>query len=366
MFPQVLVQVVSLVRNALCVCKSLVAEDHWSRDPIMKAPFFGGEEPEDVLIIEAVIGLLQLMGGVFLCAGAVKKMLEARKEMTVAFSIQEEMDCTRLSWLEYVLLSDSLDKEKAAKKQKYSEGIHELNIGVGFFFLCAWSFHSCSVVYLMLSLSLVEVSLAVLLWYGGKGIYAAWRNSQDVQLAYGRRRRQLPHRVNPGNARWVALKLHREADTRLDLAAARGGRERTAAEVRRVAKAITDIDKLLEDGAGIKWTKDLEDHRVEQLVEADKLVAEAVFTAWIIFLNIIAGVGYFFIPLTYYVPDEGTFAYYLWDLWPGHEFLAWWGTLAGDLAWTLEPLSLLAAPALLALVLRCTRDAAVHAARKDK
>mmetsp|Transcript_24689 Transcript_24689/g.32220 ORF Transcript_24689/g.32220 Transcript_24689/m.32220 type:complete len:363 (-) Transcript_24689:180-1268(-) len=361
MVPQLLIQLVSLVRNFLCVCKSLLPEDHWARDVLMKAPFSG----EDVLIIEAIIGVLQFAGGVFLTIGGIQKMLSARKEVSAAESMERVLHEDGTTWMEYILLQEALEKRKKASRQSFNEGLHELSIGVGFYFLAAFSFHNCGLFPLMVSLAVVEVSLFVLLWYGIKGIFAALQRSRIVKMAYGKERKQLPSKINPDNVDWVSLKLHREEDLQVDFDKTVTQPDNLRGQIKKMKKTITEIDEVLENKKGIRVTKEMEEDRIQKLVETDEKIAEAIFGLWIIFLNIIAGVGYALLPLTHFYPDEGSFAYYLYDMWPGHEFAAWWGNFAGDVAWTIEPLSLIFAPVILGMILRFTKDQAISQMKKE-
>jgi len=61
--------------------------------------------------------------------------------------------------------------------------------------------------------------------------------------------------------------------------------------------------------------------------------------------NSVAWCGYGVFPLTYFNTDANLKAYI--PIWPGRDFAQYWGNLAGDAAWTVEPLLLIVVPSLI-------------------
>jgi hypothetical protein len=111
--------------------------------------------------------------------------------------------------------------------------------------------------------------------------------------------------------------------------------------------------------------------------------AKARIEAVLLLLNVVAFVGYATIPLTYFVPESSSSsssssggsgatgevsllaaAALRWpQWWPGHDAVAWWGNLAGDVAWSVEPALMLATPLLLG---RLSYQQQQHSGKKVK
>ena len=92
--------------------------------------------------------------------------------------------------------------------------------------------------------------------------------------------------------------------------------------------------------------------------------AKARIETLLLWLNVVAFLGYATLPATYFAPEyehqhdthdtaaslKSQFADALHAVglsWPGHDFVSWWGNLAGDIAWSIEPAVMLMTPLLL-------------------
>jgi len=108
-------------------------------------------------------------------------------------------------------------------------------------------------------------------------------------------------------------------------------------------------EHLLEEVKGLsKWQAGIS--RKKAAIAARESYLRARINLTYMLLNAIAFFGYATLPFTHYYPEGGpppSFMKNGWPVWwPGHQPLGWWGCLMGDIAWSIEPLVMLATPAL--------------------
>lgn len=312
----------------------------------MNAPITG----EEIRIIDISIAFSQIIGGILLLIEGIQGLKRGRKALTLSKSLFKEMDGKEMNWMEYILLRDTLERQRLAAQQTYDEGLHTALTGFGFFVLAAFTCHVYVMRTLLCSLLLVELSQCTLLWYNIKEVAAALRKSRIVKMAYGKNKRPLPSAINPENVEWVSLKLHRDKDVEVDLDAVAQDKLTIREQVQNMRKAINEMNFMLTNSKEMVLTKDMVKQRADKLAEADTDLAEAIFTAWIVFLNIIADVFYGSVSLN-------SLLLLLWDKQTvGNRVAARWGSLAGDIVCIMEPISLLCAPFMVISILGMRKD----------
>eukprot|EP00752_Nemacystus_decipiens_P016327 g14602.t1 len=337
---------ISLVRNAACVLKSLLPVEHAAMQPFMSFPLpaflaLGASHREQQQLemftgLEGLIGLLQLAGAGFnLCKGA--------KSLAGGVVTAEYIVRWRNALAEYEIgvegkargvdaLSGVLGRQDAANNRRIIAGICQLVIGTGLLFLTCFSWKLVGVMTTATAVAILEVALAVLLAIGVTGVLRMWAASNKVQGLKEKKQQQekAVHAVATPDADVVELVAPHsgsdlgkwEPDVRV---------VPTVATLREHMQGMSAIEKAVADSP-------LEDYQA--IVQAAK--KQAMLDAFLILLNVAAFVGYGTIPLDVFFPQRSLLTDWLP---PGPT--AWWGNFVGDVAWTIEPVTVFLAPYLL-------------------
>ncbi|CAN0451173.1 unnamed protein product [Ectocarpus sp. 12 AP-2014] len=324
---------ISLIRNAACVLKSLLPAEYTVMQPLMAFPFplfwsgGGAGKLEMFTGLEGLIGVLQLAGAGFnLCKGA--------KGLAGGVVMAEYIVRWRNALAEYGMgvegkargvaaLSAVLKRQDAANNRRIIAGICQLVIGTGLVCLTCFSWKLVGIMTTATVVAVLEVALAVLLTIGVTGVLRMWAISNKVQ-----RLQQKPPAEAPPDADVVELVAPRsgrdmggkwEPDVRVPP---------TVATLREHMEGMSSIEKAVSSSP-------LEDYQA--IGQAAK--KQAVLDAFLISLNVAAFVGYGAIPLDVFFPQRS-----LLTTWLPPGPTAWWGNFVGDVAWTIEPITVFLAP----------------------
>lgn len=353
--------VVALLRNGFCVVKSIAAPSHW----IMQ-PYYG-----EITCLECMIAPLQIAAVLYNMSAALPVLASATTSWV--FSIATP---TEEQWAQAIQASakagtplsiqyaqSTLAADMAASRTKLRIMLCKTIIGSAFIFLSLSSLHKPFPALINWAVVMLELALAFLLTVMFGGV------SKGRQLAGDCKR--LSDALNaPG---YVAL----QAPAALSLlanATAYGKLPQapwlSAPEVddpfgvvatRKYLQALVEIESNL--NASLRPT----DARGARSAAAQALARQStqqryqtVLDYVTMLLNGVAWCGYGMFPVTYFHSDANLKAWV--PVWPGRDAAQYWGNLAGDFAWTVEPTLLIVVPF---LIESAVASASASAAKKN-
>lgn len=334
---------VALVRNFACVVKSLLHSDHAVMVPLEDSSsgaflLQSLTHPPGVpfpTMLEVFIGSSQFLGALFNLRAGLANVSDAlrnrrRAQQCLELGRTGKRSSTVTSWLE-------VQSQKVAdSSMKFLLGVSLLTIGEGFVALFLANFKRIPLGPVIWSLTASQFALGYLLWVMWDGVRTWRRIGRHAEAAAA------------ANASTKALPI----DV-LDQVAKSVGRSEwnDTKEVETLAQAEAAASEL------DQWRTDISTLTTPKTLQniSQTAYSKAHFEFIILLLNVIAFIGYGFIPITYFVPEEyvldtklhtplGLFDMRTW--WPGHDMALWAGNLAGDVAWTVEPALVLAVAAL--------------------
>ncbi|KAG5190605.1 hypothetical protein JKP88DRAFT_271417 [Tribonema minus] len=350
--------VIALLRNCACVAKSLLPHTSPVFEPF---PGFKAITWLDAFIIalQLVAAVYYVQKGIVSTVGGLKDRANATAWLTVAgpekgvdrtgsgadgkpekkrkpsaADAAAEKDKAAQEAADMAAFAELLRRRKAAGIRRVLVGASQLIIAEGFVALALSGLKYMLFPRLVWSLTITEVALAYLLYVMLDEIRVARRLAAKARAAARLRiaaplDTEVAELVAPriGQAPWALPEPPRVAPTRAG------------------ARAAATALRAWRDGVP----------RPRAAGAAAAADANAQLEAVLLLLNVVAFVGYATIPLTYFVPEDWANAapaplsllvgWPLW--WPGHEAASWWGNLAGDVAWSVEPALMLAAPLLI-------------------
>eukprot|EP00617_Octactis_speculum_P010648 CAMPEP_0185778056 /NCGR_PEP_ID=MMETSP1174-20130828/91443_1 /TAXON_ID=35687 /ORGANISM="Dictyocha speculum, Strain CCMP1381" /LENGTH=341 /DNA_ID=CAMNT_0028466647 /DNA_START=24 /DNA_END=1049 /DNA_ORIENTATION=+ len=319
--------VVALLRNGLCVIKDL------DLGGIASKPLESTQNPfPGITPLEICIGALQvaaiffnLIGGFndISIVGVHRPVLRAWARVTAGRKEKQPS-----------LMAQQLNAAQAATNTRFVVGICKLFIGVGFIPLAMCSFQNVFLWYVNWGLVGMEAALLVLLGYMCGDIAKTGKKSRDA-LSFAKK---MPD-VTSAPLEVVALLADAVNEPVPDMPwpAPPAGYLETAAnqELKRFKESVA---------SKLKDSKDEAKANLEAQAYGDSL--RAWFDVLLLVLNLLAFIGYFIFPVTFFFPDEKWVAEMV-TYWPGHEYCEYYGNLLGDAAWTVEPALLLFVPRLI-------------------
>ncbi|CAM9614668.1 unnamed protein product, partial [Chrysoparadoxa australica] len=309
---------VSLLRNLLCVFKSLLHEEN----SVMKRVYMAHAEYQSGPIsqLEGAIGILQLAGSAFnLCKGIsnITGGLSNRGRINRRVAAVLQQSGAKGTGKGKHLLKQLVEDEAAQNTRRILVGVCQTAIGGGFVCLALFSWKFVEVFRVIWTLVVLELALLVLLYLGARSLTKAWRLSRLVddlpsQPPVPDDWDLLSHLASGAGLQWESIKGGSS-----DLSSSQSV-EKEAARLESWAKEVVKVTP-----AGSPAAK-------------EELRRRAALDAVLLMLNVVAFVGYATIPLTFFYPEETAFVEAL-PWWPGHDALAFTGNLAADAAWTVEP-----------------------------
>ncbi|CAM9902540.1 unnamed protein product [Ascophyllum nodosum] len=327
---------VSLVRNAACVLKSLLPPEYTVMQPLMAFPVLGGAgwagkegmQLERFTGLEGFIGVLQVVGACFnLVKGA--QGLSGGVLMTPYFdrwrnALASLEPNAGSNAREVDLLKEILRRQDTANSRRIASGICQLVIGAGLLCLACFSWKLVGTTAVATAVAILEFALAVLLTIGMASVWRVWTISTKVQLlekptAHDVDVVELLAPLSTSDSAW-------EPDVRL---------QPTAATLR-IPRVVRYLVSQLKPGALIPR------FRTHSVCVACLNDDQAALDAFLVALNVAAFFGYGTIPLDVFFPDRS-----LLTLWLPPGDTSWWGNFIGDVAWTIEPITVVLAPYLL-------------------
>ena len=358
--------VVALLRNGFCVVKSLASPEHWSMQP-----YYG-----EITALECAIAPLQAAAVVynlssalpFLASGAASWLgahaapSEAQWEQAIQLAAKREDSASALA---VQVACANLAAESATERTTAWMMVSKVAIGAAFVLLTLSSLHQPYDALINWALLLLQFALLHCLAVMADGVRAS--------------------RQRAGDAARLADSLESKGSDPLDapaavpllLAATHAALGRGAAELPaspwRGAVAAADPFGVAAAGAHLKALTAVEAELRAALAvlpskrrpvaaelrrAARAQYAQAAVDAAVLALNAVAFLGYGVFPVTFFCADPSLKQWV--PAWPGADAAQYWGNLAGDAAWTVEPALLMAAPLLL------PASGAARAAAKEK
>jgi hypothetical protein len=338
--------VVALLRNGFCVVKSVADPKHWIMQP------YHGE----ITCLECMIAPLQIAAVVYNLSAALPVLTSAASSwvFTIATPTEEQWaqaiqaSAKSASPLAIQYAQSTLAADMAASRTKLRIMMCKTIIGTAFIFLSLASLHKPFPALINWAVVMLELALAFLLTVMFGGV------TKGRQLA-GDSKRLSDALVAPG---YVALQAP-AALTLLANATAYGKLPESpwlsateandpfgVAATRKYMQTLTQIETDL--NASLRPN----DARGARAAAAQALARQSMEQRYqtvldfvTMLLNGVAWCGYGMFPVTYFNADASLKAWV--PVWPGRDAAQYWGNLAGDFAWTVEPTLLIVVPFLI-------------------
>ncbi len=344
-----LANTIGLLRNGMCVAKTLLPNSHivkqvWLNGPLRK---------NKVMFIEYAIGLTQSAGVYFNTVGGYCDIVNGLQNCGHMQKLIQHIDMLALSGgtegsAEYCILRHAAIADRCSALRKAFTGFCKFNIGAGFVFLVLNTLHLNGPTHpqpLFQALGVILSSLFAILAVMFKGILGAFWSSgkmNDVadSLEFADGKQTTLGRILIASKSGFNRNLM-EALQLVEPSFAPGYREKRASNLTAKQDLIAISDLLSRDPA---------DDRVTNVQLASQLRTKATNTAWaaaldsvFLLLNFIAFYGYavgafgwFFVPTKALDTLFGQFVHYA-TFQMTQDQCFYWGFLAGDVAWTIEP-----------------------------
>ena len=344
--------IVALLRNGGCVLKSVLDPKHW-----VMLPRFGA-----VTSLEAFIAPLQ-GAAVLYNASAAVPFLGSRAAAWLASTAPPSEEQWRqaievasdmgMSPSAVQIAKANLAKDMASARTKFNVMLCKLTIACAFVALCLNSLHHSYPAAINWCIVLLELALAYLLTVMAAGVSSGHQTAADA--------RRL--------ADALALKEHKPlgAPAALPLLAKAsqkvlGGGSAIALPaspwlvsappadpfgveaVTAYMSALTKIESQLT--LMVKAEENKAAIAAELAAQSQEASATTALDLAVLLCNFVACCGYAVFPLTYFNSDADLLAWV--PVWPGSDAAQYWGNLAGDAAWTVEPLLVIIVPLLTA------------------
>jgi len=339
--------VVALLRNGACVVKSILAPAHWAMQPC-----YG-----QITLVEATIAPLQFAAVLYnlsaslpYLGGNMAAWINATAPSELQWSQAIAANAAAVSPLAVQLAQTNLASDSAVARQKTKVMVCKLLIGGAFIFLCLSSLHHSYPALINWAVLFLEVALVYLLSVMHAGVMQGRQRAGDAKrLADALDLKDFKPLQSP-----AALPLLKLAASELDggdaalpvgpwtsMPSANDpfGVEATKAYLQTLTKQETELRAL---------AMQPETRQALSVALASASSTQAYNTCLdtiAMLCNAVAWCGYGMFPLTYFNTDASLKAWI--PVWPGRDFAQYWGNLAGDAAWTVEPLFLIIIPILI-------------------
>eukprot|EP01041_Mallomonas_annulata_P006100 gene6100-12353_t len=373
---------VSLFRNFLCVCNSLVHPASWFRQPFLtnfRSPIANAS------IIELGVGTLQFAAVWFGCFSGLKNIYGGCKDYIWIVSVRKEfLNVIAKRKIPHLsIIKDDLTIAKTSAKYRIVTGIFELTIGLGYTFLGLNSFHihfqthPKPVIDALIFMEIALLYFLILMW-----------STFATAVKDNRRARLLADALNTNSAVYSStsnlLAIIQKCGYSDDVMTAvilmdplytntwRNGRvkfnEQNKSLDACLNKDLNKFDETLEKFCTIikkEKKSDPNERKVDNKKELKQLQTKAEnnrssaaenliihsevsstnipFNLLYFLLNCIAAYGYFLCILAFYVPENQNLDisqpiwYQIMKFGHSNAITDWWGNLIGDICWTIEP-----------------------------
>jgi hypothetical protein len=320
MIPVHIDRLLSLIRNGLCVIKDVAPEDHYSMVAQYDVSSYAEARASQ---LEIIIGILQALAAITFALGGLRSLYNGVKGVlgvaSWAKALKKGMNKAAKDVGEDAVKMTALalfDLRSASQRQLVA-GMCDLCVSVGFVVLSLFTFHILGEHPVQWSLAAMEVALALLLWIGFSAVFRSICTARRL-----RQRKDFKESPSLEELQMLdSLVLAEDAPT-------------TDEEVTAAVAKLEDARKGMAKNVKLE-----EAHAL-----ARTALIQAAVDIVILLLNVVAFFGYGILPVVYFFPDAlpVPLLQYPWpDWWIGHDNAAWWGNIAGDVAWTLEPAILL-------------------------
>lgn len=373
--------IVQLVRNALCCIKDLqLFKDAGIHDPAqLPLP----HPLNKTTRLEIVIAITQFYAFASVSRSGWNLILTSRAKLrsveTLLLKLQQQKDKNgnasnnnnnTVTTTATDLLLQKLQNDRVAAQRNLWVGINVFCIGVAFFWLFANSFHVTETSWiggvpaLIHALTIMEIAMIPLLYYMVADTVTLL--SKSAVMAYVA---NILHKCivtdKNNNTKGVPLAILTDETFALLLdggwtpftpinANSSAASENDEDEAKSISKEIANVVSELES-----WTsdKDNNNNTINALIQstADRIESRAISTRYEAYrefiyflLNFVAFYGYMLGILVYYRNEDVDEPLYVrtLKLGMGNADADWTGNFAGDLMWTIEPMIILASPAL--------------------
>ena len=354
---------VQLFRNLFCVLKSLVPSSHFLQHPLIPNSSF---YPFSITtFLEFLIAPTQFAAVIFNGMAGFKRILKALNQWNVTNLWIPKLDyifCSGTLGSEYCIMRQGLEVDRFSAVNDIIVGIFEMIFGFAFLFLTFNSLHIVGPTHpkpLVDALISMEIGLAYIL-------VLMWNAYLDRSKDASRLNRfvdamKVMKAITPtgviftkaSDAGFIGMngELMRVV-TYLDSSYIPKWRRITseeAIEIENKPDVVTSlINKELETLKTIannfaKYDDSLlSQHRIKVLDDIEIAAEESKILSFLdmiyFILNFVAGYGYLLGILAFYSPSsDNNLIVKMMMLGMSHDNADWWGNLAGDMAWTIEP-----------------------------
>jgi len=342
--------VIALLRNGACVVKSVLAPAHWAMQPCG----YG----DGITYVEATIAPLQFAAVLYNLSASLP-FLSASVASWVSSSAPSEAQWSQaiatnaasVSPLAVQFAQVTLAADMAAARQKTKVMFCKMLIGGAFITLCLSSLHKPFPAVINWAVLLLEFALVYLLTVMLGGVMSGRQRAGDAKrLATALETKDFKPLQSPAAMPLLKLaagqvqggnsgSLPETPWSSSPPATDPFGVESTKTYLQALTKHETDL-RALAVKAG---TREALSAALASASQAQAYNTALDFVAML--CNSVAWCGYGMFPLTYFNTDANLKAYI--PIWPGRDFAQYWGNLAGDAAWTVEPLLLIVVPSLI-------------------
>lgn len=334
--------VVQLLRNALCVLKSLLPRSHALMAPIAVV---AGKKLATPSLLELGIAVTQFAAVVFSAQSGLTSIFTGAVYLRDADWTQEQLDRLLITSpsSENIVLIQGARIEQRSRLLSLVTGLSDLPIAFSFVFLTLSSLKLTGSTHpkpVIDGILLSEVSIAIYLCV----MLSAWLE----KVAEARRLHRLADALTQVDE--IAIDKEELLTTIYDAGYAQNisrALEHMDPEYALIAKHALPVESQQQavSEALSRLTK-AEDSRRDLPEKLEGLSAQAMglglLEAVLFGLNLIAWYGYLIAALTFYIPEHSQPSWFATaKLSLSHSDADFWGNFSGDLAWTVEPLLLL-------------------------
>ena len=352
------------IRNFFCVLKSLLPREAWLLQKGFLAGFF--ILLRSVSNIEYIIALTQALAAIFNIYTGISNYFSGERNIKRFRKILDELDELSLAdssytGMHFTVLRHGIRKDLLRAQGKIFFGITNVSIGIAFIFLTTGSLHIHLANHpksIIDALLIMEIGLVYLLHCMWDGLMSRWDNYYKYDAIIGHLQESQKKTITGSDFLNVTLSEGylanlMEAYTLLNDRFIPRYKVVPHDDIQSLHYDLQDIQKYI--GKSDKSQNKVD---VREMIEKlESLKKDNYFNFYLEFvyllLNFTAGYGYLLGILVFYLPNasltsssvpEKIAKYLMFGM--NNSDADFYGNLAGDIAWTIEPLLIMSAPIL--------------------